>query len=98
MQLVAVDETGRATSRLAASSPSSPWASRQPTAGLASAGLATAHPGIGHISFTGSVEVGRISHAAAEHLIPVTMAGRPDATGHALTTEAELRANPLMFR
>ena len=34
----------------------------------------TAHPGIGHISFTGSVEVGRvISHAAAERLIPVTM-------------------------
>lgn len=33
-----------------------------------------AHPGIGHISFTGSVEVGRtISHAAAERLIPVTM-------------------------
>jgi aldehyde dehydrogenase (NAD+) len=40
-----------------------------------SAGAAlTAHPGIGHISFTGSVEVGRIiSHAAAERLIPVTM-------------------------
>jgi aldehyde dehydrogenase (NAD+) len=40
-----------------------------------SAGAAlTAHPGIGHISFTGSVEVGRlISHAAAEQLIPVTM-------------------------
>lgn len=40
-----------------------------------SAGAAlTAHPGVGHISFTGSVEVGRlISHAAAEHLIPVTM-------------------------
>jgi aldehyde dehydrogenase (NAD+) len=40
-----------------------------------SAGAAlTAHPGIGHISFTGSVEVGRIiSHAAAGHLIPVTM-------------------------
>jgi aldehyde dehydrogenase (NAD+) len=40
-----------------------------------SAGAAlTAHPAIGHISFTGSVEVGRlISHAAAEHLIPVTM-------------------------
>ena len=34
----------------------------------------TAHPGVGHISFTGSVEVGRIiSHAAAERLIPVTM-------------------------
>jgi aldehyde dehydrogenase (NAD+) len=34
----------------------------------------TAHPGIGHISFTGSVEVGRlISHAAAERTIPVTM-------------------------
>ena len=33
-----------------------------------------AHPGIGHISFTGSVEVGRlISHVAAERLIPVTM-------------------------
>jgi aldehyde dehydrogenase (NAD+) len=40
-----------------------------------SAGAAlTNHPGVGHISFTGSVEVGRlISHAAAEHLIPVTM-------------------------
>lgn len=34
----------------------------------------TAHPGIGHISFTGSVEVGRlISKAAAERTIPVTM-------------------------
>jgi aldehyde dehydrogenase (NAD+)/betaine-aldehyde dehydrogenase len=34
----------------------------------------THHPGVGHISFTGSVEVGRlISHAAAENLIPVTM-------------------------
>ncbi|HTI77043.1 MAG TPA: aldehyde dehydrogenase family protein [Mycobacterium sp.] len=34
----------------------------------------TNHPGVDHISFTGSVEVGRIiSHAAAEHLIPVTM-------------------------
>lgn len=34
----------------------------------------TAHPGIGHISFTGSVEVGRvISTAAAQRLIPVTM-------------------------
>jgi aldehyde dehydrogenase (NAD+) len=33
-----------------------------------------AHPGIGHISFTGSVEVGRlIGHAAAERIIPVTM-------------------------
>jgi aldehyde dehydrogenase (NAD+) len=40
-----------------------------------SAGAAlTAHPGINHISFTGSVEVGRIiSHAAAERTIPVTM-------------------------
>src|SRR5487761_1330001 len=40
-----------------------------------SAGAAlTAHPGVGHISFTGSVEVGRIiAHAAAERLIPVTM-------------------------
>lgn len=40
-----------------------------------SAGAAlTAHPGIDHISFTGSVEVGRIiSHAAAERLIPITM-------------------------
>jgi aldehyde dehydrogenase (NAD+) len=39
------------------------------------AGMALcAHPGIGHISFTGSVAVGRlISHAAAERLIPVTM-------------------------
>lgn len=34
----------------------------------------TAHPGISHISFTGSVEVGRIiSRAAAERTIPVTM-------------------------
>ncbi|MCW2600270.1 MAG: Betaine-aldehyde dehydrogenase [Frankiales bacterium] len=34
----------------------------------------TAHKGIGHISFTGSVEVGRIiAHAAAERLIPVTL-------------------------
>jgi aldehyde dehydrogenase (NAD+)/betaine-aldehyde dehydrogenase len=34
----------------------------------------TAHPGIGHISFTGSVEVGRIiAHAASELLIPVTL-------------------------
>jgi aldehyde dehydrogenase (NAD+)/betaine-aldehyde dehydrogenase len=34
----------------------------------------TAHPGVGHLSFTGSVEVGRIiGHAAAERLIPVTM-------------------------
>jgi aldehyde dehydrogenase (NAD+) len=33
-----------------------------------------AHPGIGHISFTGSVEVGRlVGHAAAERTIPVTM-------------------------
>ncbi len=40
-----------------------------------SAGAAlTAHPGINHISFTGSVEVGRIiSHAAADRTIPVTM-------------------------
>jgi aldehyde dehydrogenase (NAD+) len=40
-----------------------------------SAGAAlTAHPGVGHISFTGSVEVGRIiAHAAAERLVPVTM-------------------------
>ena len=40
-----------------------------------SAGAAlTGHPGINHISFTGSVEVGRIiSHAAAERTIPVTM-------------------------
>jgi aldehyde dehydrogenase (NAD+) len=34
----------------------------------------SSHPAIDHISFTGSVEVGRlISHAAAERLIPVTM-------------------------
>lgn len=40
-----------------------------------SAGAAlTAHPGINHISFTGSVEVGKIiGRAAAESLIPVTM-------------------------
>ena len=40
-----------------------------------SAGAAlTGHPGINHISFTGSVEVGRIiSHAAADRTIPVTM-------------------------
>jgi aldehyde dehydrogenase (NAD+) len=39
------------------------------------AGVAlTNHPGIDHISFTGSVEVGKIiSHAAAERVIPVTM-------------------------
>ena len=38
--------------------------------GVAGAAL-TAHPGVDHISFTGSVEVGRlISHAAAERLIP----------------------------
>ena len=38
------------------------------------AGAALArHPGVRHISFTGSVEVGRlISHAAADSLIPVT--------------------------
>jgi aldehyde dehydrogenase (NAD+)/betaine-aldehyde dehydrogenase len=34
----------------------------------------TSHPGIKHISFTGSVEVGQIiSHSAANNLIPVTM-------------------------
>src|SRR3984885_13267471 len=34
----------------------------------------TRHRGVGHISFTGSVEVGHlISHAAADNLIPVTM-------------------------
>jgi aldehyde dehydrogenase (NAD+)/betaine-aldehyde dehydrogenase len=34
----------------------------------------SSHPDIDHISFTGSVDVGRIiSHAAAENLIPVTM-------------------------
>ncbi|MDP9028311.1 MAG: aldehyde dehydrogenase family protein, partial [Actinomycetota bacterium] len=34
----------------------------------------TAHPGIDHISFTGSVEVGKIiSRAAAERVVPVTM-------------------------
>ena len=34
----------------------------------------TAHPGVGQISFTGSVEVGRIiSKAAADRTIPVTM-------------------------
>ena len=33
-----------------------------------------AHPGIDHLSFTGSVEVGRlVSKAAAEHVIPVTL-------------------------
>src|SRR5579862_6553507 len=39
------------------------------------AGAALArHRGVNHISFTGSVEVGRlISHAAADSLIPVTM-------------------------
>lgn len=32
------------------------------------------HPGISHISFTGSVEVGRIiAHSAAERLIPLTL-------------------------
>jgi aldehyde dehydrogenase (NAD+) len=34
----------------------------------------TAHPGIGHISFTGSVEVGKIiGRAAADRVVPVTM-------------------------
>ncbi len=34
----------------------------------------TAHRGIGHISFTGSVEVGRIiAHAAADLLVPATL-------------------------
>jgi aldehyde dehydrogenase (NAD+) len=34
----------------------------------------TSHPGINHISFTGSVEVGQIiSRAAANNLVPVTM-------------------------
>jgi aldehyde dehydrogenase (NAD+) len=34
----------------------------------------TAHPGVGHISFTGSVEVGRIiGRAAADRVVPVTM-------------------------
>jgi aldehyde dehydrogenase (NAD+) len=33
-----------------------------------------AHPGIDHLSFTGSVEVGKlVSKAAAEHVIPVTL-------------------------
>jgi len=33
-----------------------------------------AHPGIDHLAFTGSVEVGRlVSRAAAEHVIPVTL-------------------------
>jgi aldehyde dehydrogenase (NAD+)/betaine-aldehyde dehydrogenase len=42
--------------------------------GESSGAALTAHPGINHISFTGSVEVGRIiSHAAAERTIPVTM-------------------------
>ncbi len=45
-----------------------------PGVGETAGAALTAHPGIGHISFTGSVEVGRIiSHAAAERLIPVTM-------------------------
>jgi aldehyde dehydrogenase (NAD+) len=34
----------------------------------------TTHPGVDYISFTGSVDVGRlISHAAAEKLVPITM-------------------------
>jgi aldehyde dehydrogenase (NAD+) len=34
----------------------------------------TAHPGVNHISFTGSVGVGRlIQHAAAENVVPVTL-------------------------
>jgi aldehyde dehydrogenase (NAD+) len=42
--------------------------------GLTTGAALTAHPGIGHVSFTGSVGAGRlISHAAAERLIPVTM-------------------------
>ncbi len=43
-------------------------------AGETTGAALVAHPGINHISFTGSVEVGRlISHAAAENLVPVTM-------------------------
>jgi aldehyde dehydrogenase (NAD+)/betaine-aldehyde dehydrogenase len=42
--------------------------------GESTGALLTGHPGVAHISFTGSVEVGRIiSHAAAERTIPVTM-------------------------
>src|SRR5262249_40606962 len=34
----------------------------------------TAHPGVNHISFTGSVGVGKlIQHAAAENVVPVTL-------------------------
>ncbi len=34
----------------------------------------TAHPGVNHISFTGSVAVGRlVQHAAAENVVPVTL-------------------------
>ncbi|MBK8083341.1 MAG: aldehyde dehydrogenase family protein [Devosia sp.] len=34
----------------------------------------TAHPGVNHISFTGSVGVGRlVQHAAAENVVPVTL-------------------------
>jgi len=34
----------------------------------------TAHPGVHHISFTGSVPVGRlVQHAAAENIVPVTL-------------------------
>jgi acyl-CoA reductase-like NAD-dependent aldehyde dehydrogenase len=42
--------------------------------GESTGALLTGHPGVAHISFTGSVEVGTIiSHAAAERTIPVTM-------------------------
>ena len=45
-----------------------------PGLGESTGAALTAHPEVRHISFTGSVEVGRlISHAAAERLIPVTM-------------------------
>jgi aldehyde dehydrogenase (NAD+) len=45
-----------------------------PGYGYTAGAALTRHPGVGHISFTGSVEVGHlISHAAADNLIPVTM-------------------------
>jgi aldehyde dehydrogenase (NAD+)/betaine-aldehyde dehydrogenase len=57
----------------------------------------TAHPGIGHISFTGSVEVGRIiSRAAADRLVPVTMelGGK---SPHVVFADADLdRATPII--
>ena len=45
-----------------------------PGLGLEAGAALTAHPGIGHISFTGSVATGRkVQAAAAENVVPVTL-------------------------